>query len=63
MNVQEITWPTYHYALVVGIWALCYLCDSDVKDLLSKVAVSLKKEGNVVFVEPILDPNESKPRL
>ena len=61
-RVQEFAWPTDHYDLVLGVWCLSYLNDSEVYLLLLNIKRGLKDGGMVVFNETILGDAEPEAR-
>ena len=52
--IQDYFWPKIRYDCILGVWCLCYLHGEDIKTVLLKMKASVKSNGCIVFMEPVL---------
>ena len=58
LRIQNFDWPESKYDCVAGCWSLCYLKTEDRILVLEKMTKSLKENDHIIFIEPIIAPNE-----
>ena len=58
---QNVEFGTYD--CILANWALCYLGYTEMKKVLVELYSSLKNKGKLIIKEPILETDETAPRL